>query len=269
LHGFDGKDGDLPIGVVMDAAGNLYGSTSNGGANNDGTVFKLAPPGRRSTVWALTTLHSFGSALSDPTAGVILDKAGNLYGTVHGGPRAGVFRLSPPVSGGVGWTFTLLHEFIDSVVGGPDGGLAFDAKGNLYGTTSGGNGHVNHGVVFRLAPPARGNMHWPYGVLRAFNHTDGDFPGGGNLIFDKVGNLYGTTDGALGQGNVFMLSPPAAGQMAWRETVLHNFMGGTSDGCFPWGSVIFDRSGKNLYGTTQGCGTRKGGTVYEIELPSR
>ena len=65
--------------------------------------------------------------------------------------------------------------------------------------------------------------------------------------------------------NVFKLSPPMPGEIAWHETVLHVFTGGPSDGCFPWGSVIFDRSEENLYGTTQGCGTANGGTVYEIE----
>jgi uncharacterized repeat protein (TIGR03803 family) len=148
LHTFaGGKDGAIPYaGVVRDRAGNLYGTTNQGGGSGLGTVFKLDKNGKE------TVLHRF-SGLPDgalPGAGLILDAAGNLYGTTAaGGSGAGtVFKLDSKGNE------TVLYHFPRGVDGSiPQAGLIRDAAGNLYGTTT--NGGAGHGVVFKLAPRRR------------------------------------------------------------------------------------------------------------------
>jgi uncharacterized repeat protein (TIGR03803 family) len=140
----------------------------------------------------------------------------------------------------------MLHHF------GPNGsqpydGLIFDASGNLYGTTAGGNGpgcKGTCGTVFELTPNASGG--WTDKVLHSFSGEDWDYPYAG-LIFDAAGNLYGTTiHGGIGAGTVFELTPAAGG--SWTEKVVYNFSGG-QDGGYPYGGLIFDASG-DIYGTT-------------------
>ena len=210
--------------------------------------------------WNEKVLHNFTNNGTDgffPTSGLIFDAAGNLYGTTFNGGaynRFGtVFELSP-VPGG-GWTETVLHSFNNDGTDGwtPTAGLIFDAAGNLYGTTGSG-GAYHGGTVFELSPMLGGG--WTETILHSFgNGTDGAGPGGGSLIFDAAGNLYGTTtlggtfncpsDGG-GCGTVFELTPTVGG--AWTETVLYNFRRG-SDGHLPYAGLIFDATG-NLYGTT-------------------
>ena len=250
LHSFSGSDGANPFqSVNMDALGNLYSTTINGGAYGNGTVFKLDPFGHQ------TVLYSFmgGTDGQWPYAGVIMDASGNLYGTTHSGGTYGngtVFRLDP-----VG-NETVLHSFSGSDGSVPLGPLLMDRAGNLYGTTYVG-GTYGDGAVFKL--DTSGNET----VLYNFTGPDGEGPYAG-VIMDASGNLYGTTSkgggssncGGAGCGTVFKLDTSG------HETVLHSFSG--SDGWAPYGNLIMDRKG-NLYGTTglgggsnycsNGCGT--------------
>jgi uncharacterized repeat protein (TIGR03803 family) len=258
--------------VIFDAAGNLYGTTSTGGAYGSGTVFELTPTA--GGTWSEKVLYSFKNDGTDginPKAGVIFDAAGNLYGTTsHGSPshQGTVFELTPAVGGT--WTEKVLHSFInDGMDGGiPEAGpLIFDAAGNLYGTTFTG-GAYGSGTVFELTPAAGGT--WTEKVLYSFNPfngADGAAPYDG-LIFDAAGNLYGTTEvggtggcGGYSCGTVFELTPAAGG--TWTEKVLYRFQGG-ADGAYPYDAgVIFDAAG-NLYGTTYAGGTSGAGTVFEL-----
>ena len=275
---------DPAAGLTMDAAGNLYGTTVQGGADRNGTVFELTPNAAK-TSWTETVLHSFGSQSGDGVgvyAGLIMDAAGNLYGTTSGsflgspsGPYFGgtVFELTPNAAK-TSWTETVLYSFCPSGASCTDGelpyaGLIMDAAGNLYGTTNSGGAHGG-GTVFELIPNAAKTM-WSETVLYSFcpsgaSCTDGELPYAG-LIMDAAGNLYGTTNsgGAHGGGTVFELIPNAAKTM-WSETVLYSFcaQGGCVDGDGPYAGLIMDAAG-NLYGTTVQGGAHGGyGTVFEL-----
>jgi uncharacterized repeat protein (TIGR03803 family) len=232
-------------GVIMDSAGNLYGTTTVGGAYGAGSVYKLSPGG------TLTELYSFTGGVdgNTPDAGLIADNAGNLYGTTaFGGAYSNgvVFKLTPA------GTETTLYSF----TGGNDGGnpfdsLVFDGAGNLYGTTEFGGAYSN-GMVFKLTPAGTET------TLYSFTGgSDGAYPVAG-LIFDSAGNLYGTTE--LGGGSccgvVFKLTPTGT------ETVLHSFTGG-NDGGMPIAGVIADSAG-NLYGTTFNGGAYGFGVVFKL-----
>ena len=253
LFSFNNSDGANPqASLIMDAQGNLYGTTSYGGTYGFGTVFKLDPSGNE------TVLHSFAGNLEDggtPDANLIVDASGNLYGTTYQGASPSgsgtVFRLDS--SGNE----TILHSFTGGSDGGhPECGLIMDAQGNLYGTTFEG-GAYGDGTVFKV-DPSRNET-----VLHSFTGgSDGYMPYAG-LIIDAQGNLYGTTfssdNPAQGNGVVFKLDP------AGSETVLYSFTGGR-DGAWPYGALIMDAA-RNLYGVTlyggnlncnsggQGCGT--------------
>ena len=277
LYGFKGgPDGSAPVGgLAFDRDGNLYGTTFDGGNCiffGCGTVFELLP--QADGTWKEKILYRFkgGNDGQYPHTGVIMDQAGNLYGTTElgkSGPT--VFELTP--SGGK-WSFKVLHTF--SGVGG-DGGvpnqLILDATGNLYGTAqTGGNGCTQApgcGSVFELSPRAGGV--WIETLLYEFmGGSDGSQPLGA-LIFDAAGNLYGTTsDGggssycSSGCGTVFRLSPSSGGQ--WTEEILYSFQGG-ADGEVPETNLVFDPAG-NLYGTTYAGGvgtcTNSCGTAFEL-----
>jgi uncharacterized repeat protein (TIGR03803 family) len=250
--GSSSTDGSGPYGrMVMDSAGNLYGTTRNGGTYNYGTVFKISP------VAVETVLYSFGSTTNDglePQAGLVMDKAGNLYGTTaYGGTNSDgtVFRISP---GGVE---TVLHLFGSTTNDGinPEAGLIMDSAGNLYGTTTGGGLTFDQGTVFMLSPSGVET------VLYQFNSsgpTDGAVPRAG-LVMDSAGNLYGTTNygGANGEGTVFKLSSSGA------ETVLYSFLNNSADGVSPVAPLIMDGAG-NLYGTTLLGGANNEGTVFKL-----
>jgi uncharacterized repeat protein (TIGR03803 family) len=263
-----GKDGAISwAGLTFDAAGSLYGTTIAGGAYGYGSVFKLAP-GAGGT-WTESVLHSFlphGLDGNQPEAGLIFDRAGNLYGTTYvGGAHFSgtVFKLAPSTNGT--WTETILHSF----TGGKDGGnpassLIFDAEGNLYGTTFGAPRHC--GVVFKLAPRANGK--WTETVLHDFgpikNGPNGGCQPNASLVFDSSGNIYGTTStgGAhIYFGTVFKLTPSSNGK--WTKTVLHSFSSKNGDGAYPYDNLILDAAG-NLYGTAYFGGTHGAGTVFEL-----
>ena len=263
LHRFrNGSDGTYPdfAGVIMDAAGNLYGTTSYGGVYGYGIVFELSP--RAGGGWTETVLHSFGNGDdgSWPQAGLTIDSAGNLYGTTFwggiyryctggNGGCGTVFELSP--SPGGGWTETVVHSFNGVDGWGPRSALILDAGGNLYGTTEVGGVHTcsygpaGCGTVFEISPRVGGG--WTETVLHTFGHpTDGSHPWTG-VTMDAGGNLYGTTldGGVYGYGSVFEMSPREGGR--WSEAVLHSF--NITDGLSPYGVPIVDRAG-NIYGTT-------------------
>jgi uncharacterized repeat protein (TIGR03803 family) len=264
--------GRTPLaGVIFDASGNLYGTTSAGGQYGSGTVFELTP--QTTGTWTETLLHSFNFSFKSkdgatPRAGVIFDPAGNLYGTAsQGGPQSGgiVFELSPKTGGG--WTEKILYSFSSSSNAGgysPVAGLVLDVSGNLYGTTEFGAGNF-HGSVFELSPRADGM--WAEKVIHNFpiNDTDGSFVASG-LVSDAAGDLYGTTfyGGIYGEpggfGTVFELKKVAGG--GWQEGVIHSF-GNGADGFFPLAGLVFDAAG-NLYGTTAFGGASGHGTVFEL-----
>ena len=260
-------------GLIFDAIGNLYGTTSGAGTNRAGTVFELTS--KAGGGWTENTLYTFGSSSTDgvgPKASLVFDAVGNLYGTTSGGGMSGygtVFELKPKVGGG--WTEKVLHSF-GNYDGSPNSGLIFDAAGNLYGTTSY-NGY-GYGEVFELTRQADGT--WTFKVLHIFNYdgTDG-ISANGTLVLDPQGNLYGTTvqggnlDCGAGCGTVFELSPGASG--AWTESILHDFQQDGADGILPVAGLVLDSAG-NLYGTTIDGGTglcSSGGypgcgTVFEL-----
>ncbi len=272
IHSFSGPDGNNPeAGLTMDAAGNLYGTTSAGGAHNQGTVFKMT---HKSTGWIFTPLFSFsGPDGNGPSARVMIGADGTLYGTTINGGAAGygaVFRLQPPAgfcrSFQCPWTETVLYSF----QGGTDGAypeygdLAFDPQGNIYGTASaGGIDGANCysggcGVVYKLS---HNGGSWTYSRVYAFQGQDDGMVPFGGVILDAAGNLYGTGEagGAYQSGVVYKLTPNGSG---WTESVIYDFPN-FNDGAFPYSGLIFDRFG-NLYGTTFLGGGMGTGTVYEL-----
>jgi uncharacterized repeat protein (TIGR03803 family) len=258
MHSFapDPPKGAGPYaGVIRDAAGNLYGTTSAGGAWNQGVVYKVTPSGQESVLYAFTG----GADGASPAAGVIADSAGNLYGTtLYGGAAPGnkgsgvVYKLNAAGQETVLYTFT----------GGADGkwpyaDVILDSAGNLYGTTGEGGPagspcDTGCGVVYKLDTGGQQT------VLYSFTgEADGAAPDAG-VIRDSAGNLYGTTVyGGTGSGVVYKLN--TSGQ----ETVLHTFTGG-ADGMWPSAGVIQDSAG-NLYGTTQRGGSTGYGVVYKLD----
>jgi uncharacterized repeat protein (TIGR03803 family) len=240
LHSFAGRpdDGAYPTygTPVLDRAGNLYGTTPEGGPHNSGIVFKLAPNGTE------TVVHSFPAYAGDgntPYAGLILDGAGNLYGTTErGGHSVGtVFKLTP--SG----VETVLYEFGAGRYGQlPFGGLARDATGNFYGTTYQG-GTYNDGAVFQLTPTGEESV--VLSLLATFNGENPFF----GLLRDGAGNLYGSAGfgGASNLGTVFEVT------VAGSSRLLHSFTG-VPDGNQPYGALVRDSAG-NLYGSTLYGGT--------------
>ena len=260
----------------MDQRGDLYGTTFSGGVGF-GTVFRMT---KRGSNWILTPLYSFlgGDDGAHPFAGVTIGPDGSLYGTTYygGGGKCVicgiVFSLKPPPvrppTPLSPWTETVLYRFTGDDGQYPEGGdLVFDEAGALYGTTSQG-GTYGLGTVFELIPS---NGNWMESVLYSFGPSDQDgiVPRSG-VVFDKAGNLYGTTwDAFRGTGQrapqegtggiVFQLTPSGAG---WAETIIHRFTRG-NDGGAVWAGVIFDQSG-NIYGATTWQGSGGGGVVFEM-----
>ena len=277
LFNFDCADsGAYAVGgVTFDKAGNLYGTTPQGGSFGEGVVYQLTP-GSGGT-WTENILHNFtgGSDGAYPDHPyLIFDASGNLYGSaalggegncpLFGSSTCGTIFKMTPQAGGT-WDFTVLHGFTGGSDGGnPEGTMVFDKRGNLYGTTYGGGTH-DFGVVFELTPHS--DSQWEERVLHAFRgDEDGTYPLGG-VIFDAAGNLYGTTtDGgenrcfnAPGCGVVYELTPTSTG--SYTEDILVHFNGAPNDG--PYNNLVMDSLG-NLYGTATGYNTYASGTVYEV-----
>jgi uncharacterized repeat protein (TIGR03803 family) len=259
-----GNDGEyLDTDLVIDAAGNIYGTTVQGGAFGGGTVFELSPSG---TGWTHTVLYSFtgGKEGGEPYKGVTLDAEGNLYGTAvtgGGGSCEGgcgvIFKLTN--TGGI-WTQSVIHYFTGGNDGsGPGSGLTFDHHGFLYGMTPTG-GSYGLGVIYQLRPQADGT--WRLNLIHTFTGgEDGSSGSAGRLIVDRAGNLYGVTTvgGANDKGIAFQMTHTQAG---WTLVPLYAFKD-QPDGALPYGGLIFDRAG-NLYGTTYYAGASDVGTVYKL-----
>src|SRR6202020_2077816 len=212
LYSFQGGlDGYTPYaGVVLDAVGNLYGTTIYGGENNLGIVYELSPPALSGGTWTETILHVFtgGSDGSYPSGNLKIDGKGNLYGTTqHGGTERGdcglgcgtVFEMTPPATKGTAWIESILYAFtgyVSSTSQGdgafPQAALIMDTEGSLYGTTFRGGANPSCwggcGTVFRLH---LANGTWTESVLHRFTGgSDGSQPLS-SLILSK-GSLYGT-----------------------------------------------------------------------------
>jgi uncharacterized repeat protein (TIGR03803 family) len=262
LHRFTGSDGAYPVdSLILDDAGNLYGTTVFGGRFNGGTVFQLTHSG----TWTEAVLYHFtrGNDGLDPEAGLSLDQRGALYGTTIAG---NVFKLTPPASGATKWSLKVLYTFDGGVNGGQlsAGTLLAGRNGVLYGTQKFGGGPANAGAVYQLTPPATHGGPWTETTLYRFTgEADGAYPLAG-VIADSAGNLLGTTtgNGRANQGTVFQLTPPATPDAAWTETTLHTFSGG-ADGSGPGANLIFGKGGA-LYSTTAGGGSSGKGTIFRI-----
>jgi uncharacterized repeat protein (TIGR03803 family) len=268
LHTFHGPNGAQPVGgVIRDDAGNIYGTTAEGGSGcrgyGCGTAFKLDKSGKQ--VW----VYKFNRSKGDVPGGSLLrDASGNLFGgTGYGGDLS----CNPPYGCGVvfkldktGQKETVLHKFTDS----PDGNSPFpplsrDPSGNLYGVTVDG-GTDTLGTVFKI--DTAGKETTLYSFTGPPEGGDGAFPGPG-IIRDAAGNLYGAAfdGGAYGAGAIYELN--SGGQ----ETLLHSFSGG-SDGAHPFSTLLLDSQG-NLYGTAQAggngqCGGTGCGVVFELSPQS-
>jgi uncharacterized repeat protein (TIGR03803 family) len=250
-------DGATPYGgVILDSSGNLFGTTSGGGAFGFGVVFKLDSSGNETVLYSFKGLAE-GDGASPAYGNLVRDAAGNLYGaTLNGGQACSysmagcgvIYRISPAGQEKIVHVFT----------GGSDGGLPpwnpMVSGGALYGTTFNG-GSAGCGVVFKIA--GNGQLTVPHN----FGCSEGDASGpNAGLIRDSAGTLYGTTafGGIQSQGTVYQLVPSTG-----IETVLHMFTGGTSDGCVPGlANLTLDASG-NLYGTTPSCGASGTGVIFE------
>jgi hypothetical protein len=290
LYHFQGKkDGAYPVGgLVWDQEGNLYGASDN-------TVFELSPPTQEGGAWTFTVLHRFTGGKTDGNSvhsALLRDKSGNLYGTTlwggyQGNPDCGeigcgtAFEVSPPAAPGGAWSEQLIHIFGMKGDGfNPEGGLALDASGNLYGTTYSGGNRGGGGTAFQLTPPSQPGGSWTESIIHSFSYSqdDGAAPVA-SMIFDKAGNLYGTTlfggnqclfdSQDYGCGVVFELSPVSGS--AWNETILYYFPRRFRNPRQSAASLIFDKQG-NLYGTSvmggyNACIGDEGlgcGTVFEI-----
>jgi uncharacterized repeat protein (TIGR03803 family) len=254
------RDGGGPMGgLIFDPEGSLYGTTeSGGGPYKYGTVFELSPG---SDGWKETTLHRFGFNKYGccPQASLVMDSAGNLFGTAHV-----AFELSPTADG---WKETVLHDFTGQNGDGYGAytGMTMDAAGNLYGETLHGGTSTRCGggcgTAYQLQRTADG---WKERILHDFGAIgDGAFPLG-TLSLDSMGNLYGTTGvgGATGNGTVYRLTLQADGH--WKETIVYSLTGG-ANGIEPGGGVVMDKAG-NLYGTTTAGGSPncECGIVYKL-----
>jgi uncharacterized repeat protein (TIGR03803 family) len=243
LASFDGANGSGPnIGLTLTASGLLYGTTFNGGADGNGTLFQVTPAGQ------ITTIYSFdGSDGAGANGALVQGFDGALYGTTyHGGSsNDGVlFKVAP------NGTVATLHSF-----SGADGIIPYylvqALDGSIYGTTTkGGESLFGDGTIFVVTPSGA------FRTVYNFRAATGSEPVG--LIQGADGNFYGATTegGSLNEGTVFRMTPGGA------LTVLHDFVGGP-DGWFPASGLVQGTDG-NLYGTTYDGGANLGGTIYQI-----
>jgi uncharacterized repeat protein (TIGR03803 family) len=260
LHSFGAFTGDglAPQGgVVFDSAGNLYGTTYQGGVFGFGTVYQLAPSGG---AWKYKVLHGFSGLNGDgayPGGTPVVDTAGNIYGATESGgasQRGTVFELIPQPGGN--WQQSVLYGLqssdglLDNVIFGPDG--------SLYGSPrEGGNGA---GLILRVSPSSGSG--WAGSVIYTFESRGDAFCACG-IAFDGDGNIVGASldGGSNGKGTLFEIPHNTDG--SWGpDVIIHSFSGG-GDGSYPQGSPALDANG-NIFGMTR-AGSRNGkGVVYEF-----
>jgi uncharacterized repeat protein (TIGR03803 family) len=229
-------DGVCPYGgVTLDSQGDIYGTTTDGGPLNNGTVFEI-----NAETHAFTTLASFNSQDGDVTRDTLtLDASGNLYGTTASGGvhnDGTVFEIATGTN-----TITALASFDGADGSMPFGGVALDGQGNLFGTTEDGgtvaNPPVGFGTIYEIAHGSNAITDLAEFGNGDYNGANGAFPVS-TLVPDGEGNFYGTA------GGVFELSP-----QPWNTTVLASFSTTGSSGFGPTGGLVMDDQG-NLYGTT-------------------
>jgi len=256
LYSFGASSGDgsgVLFGVIQDALGNLYGTTVSGGAYNQGTVYKLAPDGTE------TILHSFNPGVNfdgfGPEGSLLLDGAGNLYGTTTGGGMLGgglgtLYKID--ASGNYSILYSFGQTATDALV--PQAGVIMDSNGILYGATTGG-GLYGDGTVYTFNTATGVET-----VLYSFGATsiDGNQPKW-ELTMDSFGNLFGTTQlgGTNNLGTVFVVTPDGV------ESIVMSFDALVNGAC-PQAGLLIDSTG-NLYGTTVNGGGPGWGTVFEIQ----
>lgn len=272
LHAFAGtfSGGNPQSGLIFDSAGNLYGTTFGGGLTKSGcqhsscgVVYKLSPTS--SGGWKETVIHAFEGGTTDgsnPTAGVVMDTHGNLYGTTFAGGTKSegvLFELSPTGTGS--YTETILENFT-----GPDGAnptqLLIDSAGNLYGSAPYG-GPTGYGVVFQMT---QSGGTWTQNILYSFNAVpDVSLPTG--LSMDAAGNIYGIGEEGgnnILEGGVFELNPSST--LFWPEAVIFAFTDATT-GEEPFGNALVDSEG-NVYAAAAYGGSGKYGTLIELSPSS-
>ena len=257
LQGNNPDRGDL----VFDRASNLYGTTRNGGAHEQGTVYELTP--NQGGGWTEQVIHSFTGSPdgASPLDGLVLDGTGKLYGTTSAGGVGGWGTIYQLTSTASGWIESVLHNFQNGTDGRiPISNMIFDDSGNLYGVTETGGGDRG-ATLFDLMLQSDGI--WQFNTLFAFPGPRWSDPywTHASVVMDSAGNLYGTncTGGAYKWGSVFKLTRSNG---AWTYTSLHEFTGG-DDGGTPFGNLSLDSNG-NLYGTTYAGGLNGNGVVFEL-----
>jgi uncharacterized repeat protein (TIGR03803 family) len=242
-----GSDGSKPAGgLVQGNDGNFYGVTSEGGTNQQGTVFRITPSGSETVLW------SFGNGTdgSSPSGSLLQASDGNFYGMTESGGTASqgvIFRLTP--SG----TETVLVSFSSSnnLSGESGNGLIQGSDGNLYGLTGGG-GSSGYGAIFKMTLDGTLTTLW------SFDYSDGYMPSG-SLVQASDGNFYGTTgSGGTGYGTVFKMTPAGV------VSIIYTF-GAAGDGDSPTGNLIQAADG-NLYGTTLQGGANYTSVLFQITL---
>jgi uncharacterized repeat protein (TIGR03803 family) len=282
LYAFTGTNGDgegAGPGIFRDSAGNLYGTTQDGGDYSGvcatysgcGTVFKIDPTGHETVLYRFTGTNGDGAL---PFTTLAVDSAGDLYGTTAGGgDYSGVCAPSTPSGCGTVWKLnpttrkeTVLHVFNANQGDGatPNVGGYIDAHGNFYGTTvRGGNPKPcpasilpGCGIVFRI------DTNGKYTVLHKFKGSDGQYPVG-PFIQDKKGNFYNFTNGGGVYGGGTVLKMSTSDNSHFQVTTLFNFTSDQSEPQFPTGTVVRDAEG-NLYGLTGGGGGWNKGTVFKL-----
>jgi uncharacterized repeat protein (TIGR03803 family) len=250
---------------LWDAEGNLYGTTSAGGASNGGTAFELSLTSGGG--WNEQDLYDFCTTQfptckdgANPMAGLSFDKFGNLYGTNFRGGSPGdwgvVYELTPPSAGG-SWSETTLYTFQGQTGGGPLSDVNFDPAGQLYVTASGGKGEGGCGSVVQLTPEAGGAEKAEHYLFLPAG--TGCNPAAGVFLDSGDGTVYGTTEtgGSVGGGNIYEIKGE-------RGRVLYSFCSqpACADGLQPEGSLT--EHARKLYSTTTEGGAYGQGVVFQL-----